>query len=85
MKLGAIVVPLNTRFKGEELAYEINDSESNILIVHQEYWPSIDPIRNDLKTIEKMNRNIGIYLWQRMRRTRTSMRTLSHQRALKIF
>ncbi len=54
MKLGAIAVPLNTRFKGEELSYEINDSESKILIVDQEYWPSIEAVRDDLKTIEKI-------------------------------
>jgi len=42
MKLGAIVIPLNTRFKGEELAYEINDSESTILIVDEDYWPSVE-------------------------------------------
>ena len=54
MKLGAIVVPLNTRFKGEELAYEINDSESKVLIVDEEYWPYIDSVRDQLKTIEKI-------------------------------
>jgi acyl-CoA synthetase (AMP-forming)/AMP-acid ligase II len=54
MKLGAIAVPLNTRFKGQELSYEINDSESKILIVDQEYWPYIDSVRNELKTVEKI-------------------------------
>ena len=54
MKLGAIVVPLNTRFKGEELAYEINDSESKVLIVDEEYWPYIDSVRGQLKTVEKI-------------------------------
>ena len=54
MKLGAIVVPLNTRFKGEELAYEINDSESTVLIVDEEYWPFIDSVRGQLKTIQKI-------------------------------
>jgi long-chain acyl-CoA synthetase len=54
MKLGAIAVPLNTRFKGEELSYEINDSGSKILIVDQEYWPYIDSIRNELKTVERI-------------------------------
>jgi len=53
MKLGAIVVPLNTRFKGEELAYEINDSESKVLIVDEEYWPAVDSVRKELKTLEK--------------------------------
>jgi acyl-CoA synthetase (AMP-forming)/AMP-acid ligase II len=54
MKIGAIVVPLNTRFKGEELAYEINDSESKALIVDEEYWPFIDSVRGQLKTIQKI-------------------------------
>jgi long-chain acyl-CoA synthetase len=54
MKLGAMVVPLNTRFKGEELAYEINDSESRVLIVDEEFWPFIDSVRGRLKTIEKI-------------------------------
>lgn len=52
MKLGAIVVPLNTRFKGEELAYEINDSESTVLIVDEEYWPMIAPVRERLQTVK---------------------------------
>jgi len=54
MKIGAIAVPLNTRFKGEELSYEINDSESKILIVDQEYWAYIELVRNNLKTVEKI-------------------------------
>ena len=54
MKLGAIAVPLNTRFKGEELAYETNDSESKTLILDEEYWPFIDSVRHQLKTIKKI-------------------------------
>ncbi len=54
MKLGAVVVPLNIRFKGEELAYELNDSESKLLIVDADYWPSIDSILGRLKTVEKI-------------------------------
>ena len=54
MKLGAVVVPLNTRFKGEELAYEINDSESKVLMVDEEYWPFIDSVRSQLEKIEKI-------------------------------
>jgi long-chain acyl-CoA synthetase len=54
IKLGAIAVPLNTRFKGEELSHEVNDSESKVLIVDQEYWPFIESVRDDLKTIESI-------------------------------
>src|SRR4030042_3698924 len=50
MKLGAIGVPLNTRFKGEELSYEINHSGSRLLVVDREYWPNIDPVRTGLET-----------------------------------
>ena len=52
MKLGAVLVPLNTRFKGEELAYEINDSESKALIVDAEYWPFLHSVRGQLATLE---------------------------------
>jgi long-chain acyl-CoA synthetase len=54
MKLGAIIVPLNTRFKGEELAYEINDSQSKALIVDEENWSRIHSVRSQLKTIRKI-------------------------------
>jgi acyl-CoA synthetase (AMP-forming)/AMP-acid ligase II len=54
MKLNAMAVPLNTRFKGEELAYEINDSESKLLIVDEEYWDQLKPAREHLRTIEKI-------------------------------
>ncbi len=54
MKLGALAVPLNTRFKGEELAYEINDSGSRMLIVDAEYWPFIEPALPQLNTVEKI-------------------------------
>jgi acyl-CoA synthetase (AMP-forming)/AMP-acid ligase II len=54
MKLGVIIVPLNTRFKGEELAYEINDSESKALIVDEEFWPFIEPVRDRLHTVKQI-------------------------------
>lgn len=51
MKLGAIAVPLNTRFTGEELSFEIIDSNCKVLIVDEEYWPAIEPKRKQLDTI----------------------------------
>ena len=54
IKLNAIAVPLNTRFKGEELAFEINDSESKLVIVGEEYWEQFSPARSRLKTVEKI-------------------------------
>ena len=52
MKLGAVIVPLNTRFKGEELAYEINDSESKLLIVDEDYWQYVEPVTGQLETVK---------------------------------
>ena len=54
MKLGAMVVPLNTRFKGEELAYEINDSGSTVFIVDEDYWSHIAPVRSRLGSVDKI-------------------------------
>jgi long-chain acyl-CoA synthetase len=54
IKLNAIAVPLNTRFKGEELAFEINDSESKLLIVGEEHWEQFNSARSRLKTVERV-------------------------------
>jgi len=50
-KIGGIVVPLNTRFKGEELTYEINNSEASILILDQEFWEVLEPYRSRFETV----------------------------------
>ena len=51
-KVGGIVVPLNTRLREEELTYEINDSESTILIMDQEFSKVIEPCRKQLTTLK---------------------------------
>jgi len=51
-KGGRIIVPLNFRLAGKELAYQINDSEAKVLFVSQEYLDTIDSIRSDLKTVK---------------------------------
>ena len=51
-KIGGIAVPLNTRFKGEELTYEINNSEASILIMDQEFWEVVEPYRNQFETVK---------------------------------
>ncbi len=54
MKLGAVAVPLNTRFKGEELSYEIDNSESSLLILDQEFWPVIESWLPGRKTLRRV-------------------------------
>ena len=37
MKLGAIAVPLNTAYKGEEFAFQVNDSGSKMVITNSKF------------------------------------------------
>jgi acyl-CoA synthetase (AMP-forming)/AMP-acid ligase II len=54
MKLGAIAVPLNTRFKGEELAFEIDNSQSSLLIMDEEFWPTFEPVKAKRNTLKQV-------------------------------
>ena len=51
-KLGLILVPLNFRLVGPELAYQLNDSGARFLLFHDVFTGSIDTIRKDIP-IEK--------------------------------
>ncbi|MDH5695993.1 MAG: long-chain-fatty-acid--CoA ligase [Dehalococcoidia bacterium] len=51
-KAGMVCVPLNYRFVGRELAYLINNSEANTLILEKEFLNSILPIRHELKGVK---------------------------------
>lgn len=51
VRLGAVVVPLNTRYKGEELSYEINDAGARILIAERSFYENIEPVRHQFKTV----------------------------------
>ncbi|ACL03434.1 AMP-dependent CoA ligase/synthetase (AssK1) [Desulfatibacillum aliphaticivorans] len=48
-KLGVIFVPLNWRLTGPELEYQINDSQCRLLLFHDCFFYSIDPVRSNLK------------------------------------
>jgi long-chain acyl-CoA synthetase len=50
-RLGAVVVPLNTRYKGEELAYEINDSGAKVLLAEGELYKGLEPVSDQLETL----------------------------------
>jgi long-chain acyl-CoA synthetase len=51
VRLGAVVVPLNTRYKGAELSYELNDSGAKALIAEPQFYEGLEPLRNELATI----------------------------------
>lgn len=50
-KLGAVNVPLNFRLKGQEVLYQITDSETELIIFGEEFAPVIDEIRAELSGI----------------------------------
>ncbi|WP_019240423.1 MULTISPECIES: long-chain-fatty-acid--CoA ligase [Bacillus] len=51
-QLGAIMVPLNTRLKPDDYLFILNHSESKVLLVDQDLYPLIVPIKDKLETIE---------------------------------
>jgi long-chain acyl-CoA synthetase len=47
-KLGALAGPVNSLLKSEEIAYVIANSEARALLVHSEFLPRIESIREEL-------------------------------------
>ena len=52
--LGAIAVPLNAWWTGEELAYGLTDSGAKVLIADDERWERIAPLRAELPGISRV-------------------------------
>ncbi|MBT2756443.1 long-chain-fatty-acid--CoA ligase [Mesobacillus foraminis] len=53
-ELGAIMVPLNIRLKPEDYLFILNHSESKVLFVDQELYHLIQPIKDQLESVEKI-------------------------------
>ena len=53
-QVGAVMVPLNTRLKPEDYLFILNHSESKVLFVDQELYAFIQPIEQQLETVEKI-------------------------------
>ena len=47
-KAGMVCVPLNHRSAGRELAYFVNNSESNTLVLGKEFIDVVDSVRHEL-------------------------------------
>jgi long-chain acyl-CoA synthetase len=50
-KLGAIAGPVNSLLKPQEMAYVIAHSEAKALLVHSEFLPKIEEVRNELPAL----------------------------------
>jgi acyl-CoA synthetase (AMP-forming)/AMP-acid ligase II len=51
-KTGIVMVPVNFRLIGKEIAYIVENSDAQAFIVHEEFAPTVDSIKLDLKNIE---------------------------------
>jgi long-chain acyl-CoA synthetase len=54
MKLGALAVPLNIAYKGEEAAFQLSDSGSKMLIVDPEYLDIVNEIRPEIEEVKNI-------------------------------
>ncbi len=53
-KANAVLVSVNWRLAPPEIAYVINDAEAEILFVGEEFFPVIEKIRDQLRTVRKI-------------------------------
>jgi acyl-CoA synthetase (AMP-forming)/AMP-acid ligase II len=54
-KTGLVIVPINFRLIGPEVAYITSDSEARAFIAHDEFTPTVDSIRPSLENIPPGN------------------------------
>lgn len=48
-KLGAVSLPVSSKFKSSELQFPLSDSEAEVLICESRWWSNVAPIINSLK------------------------------------
>ena len=53
-KCGAVLVPVNFRLAGPEVAYVVNDAEAQLLFVGADFYPLVEKIRDELKTVRQI-------------------------------
>lgn len=51
-KLGAIAGPVNSLLKAHEIEFVISDSEAKALLIHSDFLPIVETIRNGLATLQ---------------------------------
>lgn len=52
--IGAPVVPINTALKGEGLSHILHHSDSESLVVHADYWPNVEAVRDSLPNVKRI-------------------------------
>lgn len=51
LKAGAVVVPINTFLKGEEISYILNNCGARLLITSKDFYPTIEGIKSGLDVL----------------------------------
>jgi len=54
-KTGLVIVPVNFRLVGREIEYIVSHSDAKAMVVHDEFVPTIDKIKDQLKQIDRKN------------------------------
>ena len=52
-QIGAVLVPINYRLTGHEMAYIINHSGAKVLCAHPDYIDELDKVREELPLVEQ--------------------------------
>ncbi len=52
--MGAVLHTVNVRLSPEQVLWTMNHAEDTVVLVHQDFLPLIDSIRDDLKTVKKV-------------------------------
>src|SRR5215216_696901 len=53
-QIGALAGPINSLLKSQEIAYVISNSEARALLVHSEFLPLIETIRDELTSLQAL-------------------------------
>jgi len=51
-KTGLVIVPINFRLTGREIQYIVNNSDARVMIVHDEFVPTVDEVKSLLGSVE---------------------------------
>jgi acyl-CoA synthetase (AMP-forming)/AMP-acid ligase II len=54
-KTGLVIVPINFRLVGPEVEYIVNNSDAEAIVVHDEFTPCVEGIRQNLAGIKAEN------------------------------
>ena len=53
-KLGAIMAPTNTKYQAHDLVYLLNDSEAAFMVIHQDYLPLLEKVRDKIPKLREV-------------------------------